>query len=252
MVNEKGLMESVADKIGEFVKLNGSTELIDRLLGEELGNNKRASAGLNELKLLFQYCEYFQIKPSISFDLSLARGLDYYTGLIYEVVITNNETECGSIAAGGRYDNLVGMLAETNWGVPCIGLSIGIERILAIIEERMSRDVYSPTQVLVVSIGSELLNERMKLLVQLWQANLNAEHIYKKSVKILNNYQYCETNGIPYAVILAEDELKQGLVKIRNIQTRDEVKIAIQFVKFNFNLNFNSFPGCCSKNGSHQ
>ncbi|KAH9425938.1 hypothetical protein DERP_014508 [Dermatophagoides pteronyssinus] len=231
MIKEKGLSEMVADRIGEFVKMNGSIELVEQLISnEEFIRNKRATKGLMEIKTLFDYCRIFEIESSISFDLSLARGLDYYTGLIYEVIITDKNIECGSIAAGGRYDNLVGMLAETNnWEVPCVGLSIGIERILTIIEERMSNDnqigVGSPTQVLVASIGNELLEERMKILLELWQANINAEHIYKKSIKILNNYQYCETNRIPYAVILAEDELKRGMVKIRNIQTRKEVEI---------------------------
>ena len=226
MINEKGLPEDVADRIGELVKMNGTIELVDQLLSQELGQNKRAAKGLNEIRSLFHYCKLFQIESSVSFDLSLARGLDYYTGLIYEVIITDENVECGSIAAGGRYDNLVGMLAETNnWEVPCVGLSIGIERILTIIEERMSNEmgVGSPTQVLVASIGNELLDERMKLLLELWNARFNAEHIYKKSIKILNNYQYCETNRIPYAVILAEDELKRGMVKIRDIQTRKEV-----------------------------
>lgn len=226
MINEKGLNSEVADKIGEFVKLSGQTELIDKLFDGELSKNKRAQQGLNDIKLLFQYCDIYKIKPVVSFDLSLARGLDYYTGLIYEVVITDDNVECGSIAAGGRYDNLVGMLAEANnWEVPCIGLSIGIERILSIIEERMSADVGSPTQVLIASIGGDLLEERMKLLLQFWEARINAEHIYKRSIKILNNYQYCEQNHIPYAVILAEDELKRGVVKIRNIQTREEVEV---------------------------
>ncbi|XP_027194823.2 histidine--tRNA ligase [Dermatophagoides pteronyssinus] len=228
MIKEKQLSEMVADRIGEFVKMNGSIELVEQLLSnEEFIRNKRATKGLMEIKTLFDYCRIFEIDSSISFDLSLARGLDYYTGLIYEVIITDKNIECGSIAAGGRYDNLVGMLAETNnWEVPCVGLSIGIERILTIIEERMSNDgVGSPTQVLVASIGNELLEERMKILLELWRANINAEHIYKKSIKILNNYQYCETNRIPYAVILAEDELKRGMVKIRNIQTRKEVEI---------------------------
>ncbi|KAH9497974.1 hypothetical protein DERF_013904 [Dermatophagoides farinae] len=229
MINEKGLPEDVADRIGELVKMNGTIELVDQLLSQELGQNKRAAKGLNEIRSLFHYCKLFQIESSVSFDLSLARGLDYYTGLIYEVIITDENVECGSIAAGGRYDYLVGMLAEANnWEVPCVGLSIGIERILTIIEERMSNEmgVGSPTQVLVASIGNELLDERMKLLLELWNARFNAEHIYKKSIKILNNYQYCETNRIPYAVILAEDELKRGMVKIRDIQTRKEIEVA--------------------------
>lgn len=225
MVNEKGLAESAANRIGEFVRLNGSTELVDQLMAGELGSNKKATEGLTGMKLLFDYCKMFNIAPSISFDLSLARGLDYYTGLIYEVVITDNNVECGSIAAGGRYDNLVGIFSESSkWNVPCVGLSIGIERILSIIEEQMCNEVSHPTHVLVASIGKNLTNERMQLLARLWDANINAEHIFKKNVKVLNNYQYCEEKNIPYAIVFGDDELKQNVVKIRDIKTREEVR----------------------------
>ncbi|CAG2121158.1 unnamed protein product, partial [Medioppia subpectinata] len=137
MIGEKGLDESVADKIGEFVQLNGSTELVDRMLAEELGTNAKAKSGLEAIKLLLKYCDIFKLTDNIRFDLSLARGLDYYTGVIYETVLTLEEVECGSIAAGGRYDGLVGVLADTpRWQVPCVGVSIGIERILAIMEKQ--------------------------------------------------------------------------------------------------------------------
>lgn len=233
MVNEKGLAEDAADRIGQYVKLNGSVELVNRLLAGDLGSNSRAAEGLKAMQVLLEYAQLFKIDSAISFDLSLARGLDYYTGLIYEVVITDNNVECGSIAAGGRYDNLVGMLADTpKWNVPCVGLSIGIERILTIIEEQMANEVYSPTQVMVMSIGANLLQERMKLLVQLWENNINAEHLYKKSGKLLSQYQHCESNDIPYAVIFAEDELQRGVVKIRDIKTREEVEFFIWFFTY--------------------
>lgn len=224
MIKEKGLEEQAAKRIEKFIKLNGSSELVNQLLADELGQNQSAIVGLNEIKLLFEYAELFKIKSSILFNLSLARGLDYYTGLIYEVIITDKSIECGSIAAGGRYDNLVSTLIDNDrWQVPCVGLSIGIERILSIIEEKMSQDVGSPSQVLVISIGSNLLEERIKLLVKLWEANIRAEHIYKKSVKLLTNYQFCESNLIPYAIILGENELNQNKYKIRDIKTREEV-----------------------------
>lgn len=228
MVNEKGLSESSADQIGEFVRLNGSTQLIEELKAGKLGSNKRAVEGLEAMKLLFDYCKQFQIEPVVSFDLSLARGLDYYTGLIYEVIIKDNNVECGSIAAGGRYDNLAGMFSEsTKWSVPCVGVSIGIERILSIIEEQMANEITTSTHVLVASIGKNLTEKRMQLLCKLWDANINAEHIYKKNAKLLNQYQYCEDKNIPYVIVFGEEEVKQNVVKLRDVQSRVEVKVVM-------------------------
>lgn len=232
MVDEKGLSSESADKIGEFVRLNGGTELIEKLQEGALAGSKRALEGLEAMKLLFTYAALYQIEPVVSFDLSLARGLDYYTGLIYEVVLTEEGIECGSIAAGGRYDGLVGMLADTakSWNVPCVGISIGIERLFTIIEEKMAASARaSPTQVLVASIGKGMTEERMKLLTRLWDANINAEHLYKKNAKLLNQFQYCEEKAIPYAISFGEDELKRGMVKLRDIKTREEVSLSLGF-----------------------
>lgn len=227
MVKEKGLDPVVADKIGEYVRLNGSTDLIEELLKGDLGANKKGKQGLEALKLLYRYCELFKIQDVVRFDLSLARGLDYYTGVIYETILTREDVECGSIAAGGRYDGLVGLLSDNNkHNVPCVGVSIGIERILAIIEEQMADDMGSDTQCFIASIGKNMTEERMKLLIELWEANIRAEHAFKNNVKLLNQFQYCEDKRIPYAVIIGEDELKRGIVKIRNIKTREEVKIS--------------------------
>jgi histidyl-tRNA synthetase len=225
MTVEKGLPEAVADRIGEFVQLNGSTELIDRMLAEELGTNNKSKQGLEAIKLLFKYCDIFKLTDCVRFDLSLARGLDYYTGVIYETVLTQEEVECGSIAAGGRYDGLVSLLADTpKWQVPCVGVSIGIERILAIMEKQLEDKNYYPTQVLIASIGKGMTEERMKLLVELWESDIRAEHSFKNNAKLLTQFQYCETKGIPYVIIIGEDEVNKGVVKLRNIVTRDEVK----------------------------
>lgn len=88
MIEEKGLSEEVADRIGEYVQLNGKMELVDKLLTDEkLSKNKSAVAGLEAMKLILKYCEIYRTSDKISFDLSLARGLDYYTGIIYEAVL---------------------------------------------------------------------------------------------------------------------------------------------------------------------
>lgn len=225
MCNEKGLDSAVADRIGEFVRLNGSVELVDQMLQGELGTNPNAKKGLEDLKLLLNYCSLLKIDKHISFDLSLARGLDYYTGVIYETIFTGENIECGSIAAGGRYDDLVKLLSDNHkHHVPCVGISIGIERILSIYEDKIAaNENLSQTQCYIASAGKKMAEERMKLLVELWDANIKAEHSLKNNPKALDQFQYCEERDIPYAIVIGEDEIKRGVVKLRDIKTRQQV-----------------------------
>ncbi|CAH2234176.1 jg9056 [Pararge aegeria aegeria] len=236
MINEKGVTPEAADRIGEYVRLNGGAELADKLLQDDkLSKSKSAIEGLDGIKLLLHYCELFGIKDKILFDLSLARGLDYYTGVIYEAVLTqpikigNEDQTVGSIAGGGRYDNLVGMFDSKNKQVPCVGVSIGVERIFSVLEAKLAAgDISvrtSDVDVYVASAQKNFLEERMKICAELWGAGIKTEQSYKKNPKMLNQLQHCEENGIPLAVILGESELKRGLVKIRNISTRSEDEI---------------------------
>jgi histidyl-tRNA synthetase len=143
MVDVKGLAPEVADKIGRFVQLSGDPwTLYNRLITEAdswFGAHETACKALEDLRLLFTYLEAMGQLDKISFDLSLARGLDYYTGVIYEAVLTS-PNQVGSIAAGGRYDRLVGMFSETE--VPCVGISIGVERVFAILEDMLKEVLY--------------------------------------------------------------------------------------------------------------
>lgn len=139
---------------------------------------------MKELHSLFEYLGAMGSLPHVSFDLSLARGLDYYTGVIYEVVIIDGNSQVGSIAAGGRYDNLVGMFSSIQ--TPCVGVSIGIERVFTIIEkkaEELKISQASPIQVYVATIGSDLIAERMRVAKLLWTANIPAEYSHQDSPK---------------------------------------------------------------------
>ncbi|XP_061378966.1 histidine--tRNA ligase, cytoplasmic isoform X1 [Danaus plexippus] len=236
MISEKGVTPEAADRIGEYVRLNGSTELVDTLLQDEkLSKSKSAVEGLQGIKLLLEYCELYGIKDKVLFDLSLARGLDYYTGIIYEAVLTEpikiggEEQSVGSIAGGGRYDNLVGMFDTKNKQVPCVGISVGVERVFSVLEARLAAGELSvrPSEVdvYVASAQKDFLTTRMRICNELWGAGIKAEQPYKKNPKMLNQLQHCEENGIPLAVILGESELKRGLVKIRNIATRQEDEV---------------------------
>ncbi|XP_061705808.1 histidine--tRNA ligase, cytoplasmic isoform X3 [Cydia pomonella] len=232
MINEKGVTPEAADKIGEYVRLNGGTELAEELLRDEkLSKTKAAVEGLEGIKLLLHYCELFGIKDKILFDLSLARGLDYYTGVIYEAVLTqpikdgNEDQAVGSIAGGGRYDNLVGMFDSKSKQVPCVGVSIGVERVFSVLEARRGRVRGADVDVFVASAQKNFLDERMKICAELWSAGIKAEQSYKKNPKMLTQLQYCEDAGIPLAVVLGEDEVRRGVVKLRHVAARRDCEV---------------------------
>ncbi len=185
----------------------------------------------------------------MSFDLSLARGLDYYTGLIYEAVtaasappgfvegapekalkkktkkgadgeeeVDESTVGVGSIAAGGRYDNLVGMFSGSKKpdAVPCVGVSIGVERVFAIMMARLKEKEAAnqrsairakEVDVYVMSIGGEgLLKERMQVAKMLWDAGIKAEFMHKAKPKLPAQFGVVDKEGIPFAVILAPNE----------------------------------------------
>ncbi|XP_061901343.1 histidine--tRNA ligase isoform X1 [Entelurus aequoreus] len=243
MVDEKGLSEAAADQIGEYVSMQGGMDLAERLLQDEkMSKSKQASAGLSDIKLLFSYLQLFQVTDKVVFDLSLARGLDYYTGVIYEAVLTRASTgeqngcpieegvSVGSVAGGGRYDGLVGMFDPNGKKVPCVGVSIGIERIFSIMEQKAEASAAkirtTEVQVMVASAQKNLMDERLKLVTELWNAGIKAEVMYKKNPKLLSQLQHCEESGIPLVAILGEQELKDGVVKLRVVSTREEVDIS--------------------------
>ncbi|KAK3812167.1 MAG: histidyl-tRNA synthetase [Benniella sp.] len=256
MTVEKGLDPEAADLIGEYVQLKGGEELLDRLYGDaKLGANAKAKEGLDDMKLLFSYLNVLDVTRHTSFDLSLARGLDYYTGLIYEAVLegsapptlasgekarptTKKDSDeldestvgVGSIAAGGRYDNLVGMFSGTNKKgqpnlvIPCVGISIGVERVFSILMQKQKKDQIksNEAEVYVVGLGTASVLERMKICKELWDAGIKAEFAYKVKPRTQNQWDACDRDMIPFAVIVGDDEITKGLVKIKNMRVKDE------------------------------
>ena len=268
MVEVKGLEESVADQIGTYVQQRGGRELIAKLQGDAvLTQNQRAVEGLTEMELLYQYLDVYGVTDRLSFDLSLARGLDYYTGVIYEAVTalsappsmtaasSDNKDESekkkkknvatengeldestvgvGSIAAGGRYDHLVGMFSGSKRpdAVPCVGVSIGVERVFSIlmqrIQEMQARGERSSVrqkevEVFVLSMGDGLLLERMRVCKMLWDAGIKAEFLPKKKPKMQQQFAVVDKEQIPFAVLLAPGEWANGTVRVKQQIGKDE------------------------------
>lgn len=235
MVLEKGLPEAVADKIGAMVQLRGEPKaLLAKLTapGSFFEGHPAAQSALADLAILFKYLASMgNALARITFDLSLARGLDYYTGVIYEAVLLDPTAGVGSIAAGGRYDNLVGMFANPGTVVPCVGVSIGVERVFAIMEAKQAKEgglKRTAVQVLVASIPStryDMTVERMATLAALWDAGLSAEMLYSESPKLAKQMTGALETGIPYIVILAEDELDQGQVTVKDLAGHSQVTV---------------------------
>ncbi|KRX49396.1 Histidine--tRNA ligase, cytoplasmic [Trichinella murrelli] len=242
MINEKGLSPDVSDKLEKLICLRQNTcsaasgKDLNATLLEELSSHSMlkssdvAQAALNEIKLLLSYCEAFEIEDKVVLDPSLARGLDYYTGCIYEAVLLGeDESSVGSVAGGGRYDKLVNMFMTKGKDVPCVGVSIGIERIFAIMEhkQKLSGEKVKSieTDVFVASAQKNLIKYRMSICSELWRSSIKAEMSYKANPKLLQQLQYCEENGIPLAVIIGEREIEKNIVKIRDVASRQEEEV---------------------------
>ena len=208
------------------------------------------------MDLLFTYLSAFGILSKVEFYLSLARGLDYYTGVIFEVItegsVPSSATDqklqkaaqkgktaefdedrsndpsvgVGSVAGGGRYDELVGMFSGKAQ-IPCVGISFGVDRIFSITKARMeaskTASAIRPTEVdvFVMAFGGKgftgLLTERMQIAKMLWDAGIKAEFAYKQKPKLPAQFKSAEQSGIPFAIILGEDEQAQGKVKIKEM-----------------------------------
>ncbi len=225
MVFEKGLSEAAADRIEGFVTRppGKPRDMLAALLeDEDLKKSVPAQEALADMGVLFSYLEALEGIANISFDLSLARGLDYYTGIIFEAVLTGGP-RMGSIGAGGRYDNLVGMFAGKQ--VPAVGMSIGIERILAIMEEREKNKGAirtTNTDVFVASMGQHLLTERMKICSELWKAGVGAEFLYIENPSQRKQAEHIFDNAIPFGVWIGEDEMKRDVVMVKEYKAKKE------------------------------
>ena len=224
---EKGITEEQSDKLWSFVQLKDKPKvLLEKLKSNnELQSNQKGKTALEEMGILFDYLEILDIDKYCTFDLSLARGLDYYTGLIYETVLTDTD-KVGSISGGGRYDNLVGMFSGKQ--IPAVGVSIGIERIFNILEEKYkdSPDIRSvETEVFVAVIGKNLTKERFKVLKDLWDNGIKAEILYNENPRMDKQMDYTINNKIPFMVFIGENELKENKIKIKCMANGTEILV---------------------------
>ncbi len=218
---ENQIPEPVIEKLLALLQVEGTAATVLSALKEQLGDSKIAREGIAELEELNGYLETFGVPDKFyRFNVSMVRGLEYYTGPIYETVV--EEPKIGSITGGGRYDELIGSFSKQ--GYPATGTSFGIERIIDVMEEF---DMFpaavgkTVTQVLVTVFDADLAQESLKLATLLRQDGIRTE-VYSRQTRLSSQIKYADTKGIPYAVILGSDELEAGNVAIRNLASRKQ------------------------------
>lgn len=230
MVCTKCLDPIVADRLEHFVRIHGEPFTVLAQLKLEPGFVEHHLAGqaLAELEVLFNYLHAVGRLDRVNFDLSLARGLDYYTGVIYEAAQTG-PSAVGSIAAGGRYDNLVGMFSAKE--VPAVGVSIGIERILNIVEQAVKLDQgmirRTHTQVLVGSIGEGFYLARKKLSAELRELGIATDNLNDITPTYKKQTDFAKKNSIRYFIIMDEEAKEKGQVKLKDRDTDVELLVPI-------------------------
>ena len=218
-----GLSQEQIQRIMDFIEIQGtSDEKIEKLENLEI-QNETFNQGVRELKTVIDNVRLFGVpEENFNVDLTIARGLDYYTGTVYETFL-NDYRELGSVCSGGRYENLAEYY--TNKNLPGVGVSIGLTRLFSKLNELniIKADKKSVAEILIIPM-TEDLKESIKLATKLRNAGINTE-IYLNEKKIKAKFKYADKLEIPYVIVIGEDEIKENMVTIKNMKTGKEEKI---------------------------
>lgn len=222
-LNEMGIPE---ETFQTFKTLNGLSDFSDKMnfLKSVLGNSETGLKGIEEMTFVWNEVEKAGLnKGELVFDVSLARGLNYYTGAIFEVKAKG--IQMGSICGGGRYDDLTGIFG---WkGVSGVGISFGADRIFEVLSELnlFPESATSGTQVLLVQFGGETTSAAFQLLKQIRNAGISCE-MYPDDAKLKKQFKYADDNKIPFVVVVGEDEVKSSMWQLRNMVTGDQQAVS--------------------------
>jgi len=194
---------------------------------ETLVSNAKMAPPTSELDKIFTYLKQMNMPVDLfEFDPWMARGLDYYTGMIFEIQIEGYSG--GSVCGGGRYDNLIGMFAGKN--IPAVGFAFGFDRLIEAMEELnlFPQNLnYSSARILVSIFNTELFYKSIELLNQLRNNNINAEIYDDPDQKLDKQLKYADKKGIPYVAIIGPDEVKNNMVTLKNLKEKKQETIPL-------------------------
>lgn len=222
-LGENGFTDTIIDKIFEVLSVKGNPLELLTNLKELLKSSEKGMQGIEEMSNILEYLKIFEVPDeNIKLDLNLARGLDYYTGAIYESS-SLELPHIGSLTGGGRYDKLIGSIGGKD--VPAVGSTIGLDRIATVINQLGKTDGRdSLTEVLVTVFNEDMLKESLNITSVLRQSNIKAEVVYEFT-KLKKQFSYADKKKIPFAVVIGPDEAEQKKATVKNLSEGSQEQV---------------------------
>ena len=218
-LKEKGISDEAVAKLQPIILLSGSNEEKLATLKQVLSASEEGLKGVEESEFILKTLSALGLKNEIELDLTLARGLNYYTGAIFEVKAL--DVQIGSITGGGRYDNLTGVFGMA--GVSGVGISFGADRIFDVLNqlELYPKEAVNGTQLLFINFGEKEAAFSMNVLTQVRAAGIRAE-IFPDSCKMKKQMGYANSKMIPFVALVGENEMNEGKVTLKNMETGEQ------------------------------
>ena len=221
---ERGIEAEAIEKLQPILELSGTTTEKLATLRQILASSETGLKGVEEMETIFDCVAQVGCKIDVELDLSLARGLNYYTGAIFEVKA--RDFAIGSICGGGRYDNLTGIFGLND--VSGVGISFGADRIYDVMVglDLFPSDIATTTKVLFVNLGVAEAMASLRAVKSLRSAGISAE-LYPDSAKMKKQMEYANRRAIPYVAIIGSNELEQGVVTLKNMNSGEQTTVAV-------------------------
>ena len=224
-LREKGLSEEAIARLQPVILLSGTNREKIASLKEVLATSETGMKGIEELEFILNRIEKLTLRAELELDLTLARGLNYYTGAIFEVKAL--DVQIGSITGGGRYDNLTGVFGME--GVSGVGISFGADRIFDVLNQLdlYPKDALQTTQLLFVNFGATEEAYLLPLVAQVRTAGIRTE-LYPEAAKMKKQMGYADTKKIPFVAIVGETEMAEGKINLKNMLTGEQNMLTLE------------------------
>jgi histidyl-tRNA synthetase len=222
-VNEEltkdGISAEAIEKLQPIILLSGTNEEKLQVISEVLKESETGLKGVEEIRFILDTLKLFGLKNEIQLDLTLARGLNYYTGAIFEVKAL--DVQIGSITGGGRYDNLTGIFGMP--GISGVGISFGVDRIFDVLNalDAYPKEAVNGTQLLFINFGEKETAFCMPIAAKLREAGIRTE-VFPDSVKMKKQMSYANAKSIPFVALVGENEMNEGKVTLKNMTTGEQ------------------------------
>jgi histidyl-tRNA synthetase len=229
----KGIPETAIAELQPIILLSGSNREKLAVLKDVLENSETGMKGIQEIETILDKVDLVPVDSALELDLTLARGLNYYTGAIFEVKAL--DIEIGSITGGGRYDNLTGVFGMP--GISGVGISFGADRIFDVLNQLnlYPENSAQQTQVLFVNFGEKEENYILQIIPELRKSGISAE-IYPEAVKLKKQFSYADDNHIPFVAIVGENEISEGQITLKDMVTGAQEMITVKDLRIRLTI----------------